>query len=582
MTSNATSAPVEPSPPAGPLALLTIPFIFTQEGLLGTKDFLKQVKERGINLSLEGLRKLHEAGLLAPLYRVDGHPLAELRIETETASGMNPRGWTVEAARDGRLRDSAQEGYSEAWPFERPTTVVDDDRHSWWNGYTYSPWQLLYLRHILREYEIIQAGWRTSADPQRTSRTRRTVCALAALSPLLLPGVLGQVSMPPGITQEGLLRLRREADVAKLLATAGFDPANLREEAESLLHDAHSSDPLVDWLPLTRHAGIRGWSKLKGLPLDCMWARIGAEILLRAHEHLAAQGHLEPLPNVADLTWHVALHDRLTPRDGDGDSLERALGKLGLSPHPRVLLLVEGLTELDHLPRLLAEFGLTKPEQVRVQQCEGSKVNAHLIARYEITPRLGKKIKKTSPAEGVQLLDRTPTALIIAMDAENKFETPAKCANERRKLQNAIREEVAFQGGEIGQADLDYLVEVRVWGDDKYELANFTDDELVPAITQLAKMQANPDVTSPTWEQDLRAELQSARAKHDDIKVPMGRLHVREDKPELAKLLWPTLIAKCEAELASNDARTPVLALVLDVRQKVAMLSSGGYVLSAP
>jgi hypothetical protein len=246
----------------------------------------------------------------------------------------------------------------------------------------------------------------------------------------------------------------------------------------------HGSDPLAEWLPLIRHAGYQGWSKLKGLPLDCLWARIGAEVLLRAHEDLAANGHLEPLPNVAVLDWRVALHDRITPRDGDGDSLERALGTFGLSPHPRVLLLVEGETELDHVPRLLAEFGLTKPEQVRVQQCEGSSVNAHLIARYGITPRLGKKIGD------LQLIDRTPTALVIAMDAENKFATPAMCAGERLKLQNAIREEVAFQGGEIGQEDLDYLVDVRVWGDDKYELANFTDDELVQRSLSLRPARA--------------------------------------------------------------------------------------------
>ncbi len=571
-----------PWPPAGPLALLTIPFIFTQDGLIGTDDFLKQAKERGISLSLEGLRKLHKVGLLAPLYRVDDHVVAKLRINTETASGMNPRGWTVEAAREGRLRDSAQEGYSEAWPFERPAGPVDDGNRFWWNGYTYSPWQLLDLRHILNEHEIIQAGWRPNADTERAQRTRRTVCALAGLSPLFLPGVLGRLSMPPGVTQEDLLRFRREADTLHLLTVAAFDPADLRKEAEWLLNEAHSSDPLVDWLPLTRHAGIRGWSKLKGLPLDCMWARIGAEVLLRAHEDLAAKGHLEPLPNVADLDWRVALHDRLTPRDGEGDSLERALGTLGLSPHPRVLLLVEGETELEHVPRLLAESGLTKSEQIRVQQCEGSKVNAQLIARYGITPRLGKKIKGSQPGEEIQLLDRTPTALVIAMDAENKFETPAKCADERRNLQNAIREEVAFQGGEIGQADLDYLVEVRVWGDDKYELANFTDDELVPAITQLATMQSNPNIKSPTWEQDLRAELQAARRVHNDIKVPMGRMRVRENKPELAKLLWPALVAKYEAELAANNIQTPVLALVLDVRQKVAMLSGGGYALSKP
>jgi hypothetical protein len=550
--------------------------VFTQDGLLGTGDFLKQAKERGIDLSLDGLRSLHRGGLLAPLYRVDDNAVEELRIDVEPTSGMNVRVWTIDAARTGRLRDSAQEGYSEEWPFERPAGVVNDDHHYWWNGYAYSPWQLLDLRHILDHHEAIEAGWHPGIDPQRVQRTRRVVCGLAALSPRFLPGVLGQMNIPPDMNEEGLWRFRRDGDTRQLLALAGFDAQNLRAEAEWLLGDAHTSDPLANWLPLIRHAGHRGWAKLKGLPLDCMWARIGAEVLLRAHEDLALDGYLEPLPNVAQLDWHVALHDRIAPTDNDGDSLERALGTFGLSPHPRVLLLVEGETEMDHVPRLLGEFGLTKPEQVRVQLCKGSSVNAHLVARYGITPRLGKKIGD------IQLIDRTPTALVVAMDAENKFATAAKCGDERRKLQNAIREEIAFQGGEIGQADLDYLVEVRVWGEDKYELANFTDDELVPAITELASRQSNPRVISPTWEQELRSELQAARAAHSDIKVPMGRMRVREDKPELAKQLWPALAAKCAAELSATDIKTPVLALVVDVRQKVAMLSGGGYALAKP
>jgi hypothetical protein len=168
------------------------------------------------------------------------------------------------------------------------------------------------------------------------------------------------------------------------------------------------------------------------------------------------------------------------------------------------------------------------------------------------------------------------------MDAEHNFKTPAMCAEERRKLQNAIREEVAVQGGEIDQSDLDYLVEVRVWGPDKYELANFTDDELVPAITHLATERGNPNVASPTWEHDLRNELQAARLAHHDIKVPIGRMRMREDKPRLARLLWPTLLAKCEAEVAANTIQTPILQLVIDIRDKIAMLSGGGYALKTP
>ncbi|MFC9158307.1 hypothetical protein ACFTT0_25370 [Streptomyces bauhiniae] len=167
------------------------------------------------------------------------------------------------------------------------------------------------------------------------------------------------------------------------------------------------------------------------------------------------------------------------------------------------------------------------------------------------------------------MLDASLTALVIAMDAENDFETQAKRDKVRRQLQEAIREEVKYQVADISQGELDALVHVRVWGKGKYELANFSDDELVPAITKIAATQSNPRTESPSWDQDLRAQLQEARAKHYDIKVPLGRLRVAEDTVELAKLLWPVLLAKCEAEYAADSIETPVLKLALEVRRLV-------------
>jgi hypothetical protein len=140
---------------------------------------------------------------------------------------------------------------------------------------------------------------------------------------------------------------------------------------------------------------------------------------------------------------------------------------------------------------------------------------------------------------------------------------------------------VLYQDADISQEELDWLVHVRVWGEDCYELANFTDDDLVPALTTLAQQQQNPRVTDPAWGDDLRRELGSARAAHLDIKVPMGHMRIREDKVGLARLIWPTLLANCEAEMAKGTASTPVLALVQDVRSLVAKLN-GVFALVRP
>jgi hypothetical protein len=169
----------------------------------------------------------------------------------------------------------------------------------------------------------------------------------------------------------------------------------------------------------------------------------------------------------------------------------------------------------------------------------------------------------------------TPTAPVIAMDPEHKWETPAKCEDERRKIKAAIREEVELQGGQIGNDTLDFQVSVFTWGLDKYELANFTDDELLPAMTKLAD---GEDVGTEEWEARVRRQLCDARLDHQGISTVIGPLHV--DKIELAKALWPTLLSKCEHELDSDSVETPVLKVVLRVEELVTRLSAGSYVVT--
>ncbi len=548
------------------LRLLTLPYSFTQDRLMDTKDFIKAAEERGHKLTLDDLQYLHSHRLLMPLYRVSDHPVEGRKIELDSSAilGMNARGWTLHAASEGRLRDCSEEGYSAAWPYARPD---DEDPSDWWNGFIYSSWQLLQVDHAINDSTFIKADWKLPQQAyQRIAKDRRVSITLAALSAHYLPSILGQLSLPSGIDERELRKWRASVDVGELLELADFAPSDLQEEANLLLLETHD-DPLGKWLSLVRHSSYRGWSKLQGEPLAAMWRRVAAEMLLRAHEDLATQGVVDPLPDLTGAMWHSAQHDRLTPRHEEAKTLEAALAELGLSPHPKVLLLVEGETERYHFPKLLAEFGIGQPHDVRVQHTKGSRVNPQLIARYNITPRVGRRL------DSGWRLDASSTALLVVMDPENYFETEADREKISRTLKEAIKEEVRLQGADINQDELDFLVRVRVWGDDKYELANFTDDELVAAVTQLARGQHNARVESPTWESDLRGALQDARAHHKDIKVAFWPLRVREDKVQLAKLLWPALRDKCEKEYVTGDIKTPALKIVLEARELVGRLS---------
>ena len=125
--------------------------------------------------------------------------------------------------------------------------------------------------------------------------------------------------------------------------------------------------------------------KLSGPALDSLWMRVAADVLLRAYEDLAALGLVTPLPDVSGLVDWTPLSDRLRASDTNG-SVEVALSRLGVRTRPRVLLLVEGKTELNHMSKLLSALGVGRPEDVRLQQTKGVDVNPELLARYAITP----------------------------------------------------------------------------------------------------------------------------------------------------------------------------------------------------
>ena len=139
-------------PPGSSLALLRIPFLFSQDELLTTDGFITKAKERGHDIDLDLLQKLHEHRLRLPLCRVSDTPVEGRRIHVEANGGANARGWVLLAAAEGRLRDPADEGYSIAWPYRMPT---DERPDRWWKGFVYSSWQLFDVRHVIDEYRIM-------------------------------------------------------------------------------------------------------------------------------------------------------------------------------------------------------------------------------------------------------------------------------------------------------------------------------------------------------------------------------------------------------------------------------------------
>jgi hypothetical protein len=376
------------------------------------------------------------------------------------------------------------------------------------------------------------------------------------------------------MNQKELNKSRYDVDENMRLDAASFAASRLQPAAEDLLLDAHYRDPMVGWWPLIRRAGHQGWKKIEGESLACLWQRIAAEMLLRAHEQLADLGVLAALPDVSGLMCFTALDDRVTPPESRSRPIDLDLAEYGLSPHPRVLALVEGKTEAIHLPRLLAEFGVDRGDRVRVVSVGGTKANPHLIASYVATPRL-------APLRGApNAVDATATAVVVAMDPENKWSSPERCEQFRRAVQTAVRENVEEQGGRVTAEELDFLVEVSTWGQDSYELANFSDDDLIAAIDELAVGRHLDRQAAPGWHAAVSDELRLARREHWDIGVVLGRLRLPDAKIELAELLWPALLLRLERHMRDESVGPPVIELVVKIVGKHNNLALGHVALA--
>ncbi len=563
-------APEQPSAPIGSsLALLRLRHVFTQDELYSSSDFIREAEDRDIRVDLSDLQQLNERNLLVPFYRIDEFPDDSRKVELPQLRSGGGYSFTVlSAASRGEVLDPQSEKPRARRPHLRYLPL--DPHGAWDDGYVYSSWQLLDLPSALNVLQWASTGADSRSSEDLAAKYRRRSLALAALSSRHLPQIWGQMPLPGGIDAFEFNQTRYSITEADLLALVDVDATLLPEYADRHLIDGHS-DPMIEWWPLLRHADHKGWATLHGKPRQALWQRIAAEILLRAYEELAGTGAVEPLPDLGTTMAWTPQMDRITLKSTAAPPLEAALGQFGLSPHPRVTVVVEGQTELFHIPRLLDELGLNRPNRVRVVNAHGAGVNPQLLARYAITPRMDHKRGNT------YVLASTPTALFIVMDPEKKWRDEPSRKNEETKLKNAVREEVEAQGATIRDDELDTLIQVRVWGAREFELANFSDEELAGGLAVLWEHQtgAEPD---PEWGAKAATALRDCREKDLKFATVFGKLRLNEDKPKLAEILYPKLLEKFESEIA-NSAKTPVVEVVLDIRNMVLRLSGSGYIL---
>ncbi|SFI88962.1 hypothetical protein [Amycolatopsis sacchari] len=336
----------------------------------------------------------------------------------------------------------------------------------------------------------------------------------------------------------------------------GYSAEQAAEDAEVLLTWATQIDPLGSaWGRLARRAPRKAWEQLKGPALAAMDMGQTAEILLLFYEDLTGRGLAEPLSGSSSKSSHP-MRERLSRRDG---SLDQDLMSLGLSPHPRVVLAVEGESEQFHVMKIAAELGYREaPELVRVLHLGGTTKDLQKVAALAAAPLIARR-----ETDGHWELLKPPTCLMVAVDPEGKFAAD-KWERTREGILDEIRQVLRAQGAKTTEEELSLLVDIHRWSASCYEFAHFADEELADALMAIHK------TVNGLSREDVIGALAGLRrlarnGNHSvDIKNVWRDWSYKPSKVALANQLWPVLKNKIDRCREDEEASIPEIVRVVD------------------
>lgn len=555
-------------PPLSSLVAMAQPWVFTQRSPLTTTGFIKEAKDRGFALNTAILRELHRHRLLMPFARITARKVTPPVKLTQL--GPPIVNTVLQTVRDAQSRGHVVDPSSEI--FQRRLRFDDRGRADpprWWNGLVYSHYQLLLL-HELRSYLQQRRYWLREkrliprlATPNPSlqalaTRVRRLAVVLTALEPRYLPSLDPEWIHVSGLGEdvaEQWRKLRDAYDTAAVSLELGYTAQEARNDAEQLLAFAHGFDPLTnDARQLVSRLPRNQWDQLRNDARFALDYREAAEMLLRFYEDLAAQGQADalPAPKQFGMSW-PPLVERLSYHD---ESLDQTLMSLGLSPHPRVVLAVEGETEAIHVPLLWRALDYPDaPELMRLLKMGSVDRDLQKVAALAAAPLVARRL----PGHDAWQLHKPPTTLIVAVDPEGRhFGTPEKVKKTRDGLITQIEDVLQMQGVTgVDRSDLDLLVSVHTWKERCYEYEHFTDDELADAL-----LAVHPTCNGLTRD-ELVASIRAERDRRKDIKAVWSLWSHEPSKIDLAQQLWPVLEAKVARCRAESAAPVPALAEVV-------------------
>ena len=301
----------------------------------------------------------------------------------------------------------------------------------------------------------------------------------------------------------------------------------------------------MNFYDVIRRASPSSWETMSGDARTAMDSRMAAEVLDRFADEVEGKEVLSappPPPPTSPLSMQ-----RLGERSR---SLDSVLSQLHLSPHPPLVVAIEGATEMLILPRVMRRLGMRiDPTWIRMVNFEGTK-ELSLLARFAAEPMLG------DDRGSYVMLDRPVTRFLVLTDAENKFATAADRRRQRKLLLDSITAGLPkdlrgdlYTRGPNGAR----IVEIMTWGKLPFEFAHFTDNQLADGLITLAA--SGP----PGGRSGLIHRIDHQRTVDASPNITDAWPRSGVGKVALAEAMWPLLEARIERAIARRTAGPPVM-----------------------
>lgn len=539
---------------------------FTQTPILEPNDFVREAGKRGVRFRECLLEDLHRHQLLVPFYWA--HPgqrrdkdvidMAKSRIADLGNSGVAPR--LITPASKGEVSDPEQTRFRR-WQ-RSGEKQVNPDPHP---GIYYSRHQLLLLPHIrwfiehhqtfhtgkdlksFRSFELLDpAHMPDEGFEAACSEWRSLAVILSTLDAVVLPELSRKISWP-----DQWFAMRDAFDADATLQWLGLSHDDARKLVQRLLWDAKGLDETGDLYDLVRRADADAWDALGGHALMAHDLRIAAEIVARVVDIA------EDAVVTDDCDGDPVEVQRLSTR---GRDLEELLTSKGLSPHPSLVVIVEGQTEQRLFPLVMETLGHPmRADRIRVENREGLDQPIHLLARYAARPVLGKSLSN----EWVFLV-RPPTRVLVLADPEKDYSDNVKREHEREKIAKFVVKELPDEV----HADLlgagTELVTVVAWPNGPFEFSHFDDDELADGLLRMSIV-AYPGGRAALVNRivDERKKLPATKNRPGPDIGKVWEEWITDygfSKTKFADEMWPVLQAKVRQAIASGTNEPPIMA----------------------